>query len=96
MSAYQNTRTLRELDIASGAVKGSAFRAFKALLEQLGEGTDYHVLNPERDAALLEHLRSTGRIYPSSINVVLLEALAADKVAAAIASRRAQQAPVSR
>jgi len=90
MNVYPDTLTLRELDTVAGAIKGSAFRAFKGLADQLHEGEDYHVLSPDQDPELLQQLRSTHRIYPSSINVVLLAPVAAQRVAAAIAQRPVQ------
>lgn len=96
MNLYPNTRTLRELDAAAGAIKGSAFRAFKRSLGQLREGVDYHVLSPDQHLKLLEELRSKDRIYPSSINVVLLTPGAAQRVLDDMKPLPSQQRPQTR
>lgn len=80
MDDYSTWRSLRELDAASGRVKGSAFRAFKSLLETLNEGTDFIVLDHQRHAALAAHLHAQGRLYRSSIHPVLLAPAAAQRV----------------
>jgi hypothetical protein len=64
--------TFRELDRLHAAVKGTAFRAFKRVHGQLREGRDFHTLTAATDAARIEALRREQRIYPSSVNVVLL------------------------
>lgn len=64
--------TLRDIDHALGLTKGHAFRAFKSLLGRLREGQDFAVLDHGRDAARIRALREAGRIYPASINVVVL------------------------
>jgi hypothetical protein len=72
MNDYQGWRSLRELDEAQGLVKGSAFRAFKQVEPQLQEPRDYAVLHHDDNRTEIENLRRSGRIYDSSINVVLL------------------------
>lgn len=84
MSAYPEDQSLRELDEAAGAAKGSAFRVFKRLSCELQEGADYRLLHHEIDRAELEDLRRLGRIYRSSVNVVLLSAKAAQRIATAL------------
>ena len=79
MTGAQGWRTLRELDEQLGRPKGAAFRAFKGL--DLAEGTDFRVLTPARDGAEIAALRDAGRIYRSSVNVVVLSADAAARVA---------------
>jgi len=64
----------RELDQALGLPKGSAFRTFKAIRQQLQEGSDFRVVPHGRETELIQSLRQAGRIYESSINVVLLSA----------------------
>lgn len=72
--------TFREIDQALGREKGAAFRAFKRLEPALVETRDFHLLRAGRDAALLDALHEADRVYPASINVVLLEPAAARQV----------------
>ncbi|MCP1728446.1 hypothetical protein J2T60_002446 [Natronospira proteinivora] len=76
----QQMVTFRELDEAAHCPKGTTFRAFKALSDQLREGVDYVLLRADSDGARIESLRAQGRIYNSSVNVVLLQHQAADRV----------------
>lgn len=68
-----NTRTwsLKEIDSAQGRVKGTAFRAFKAVRTQLQEGYDYFYYSLEQDGAKVEELKAQRRIYASSVNALL-------------------------
>lgn len=68
--------TFKDLDIACGVVKGSAFRAFKALAAQLIEGVDFHCHDIRLAAEIHAELRHAGRIYAGSVNAVLLESRA--------------------
>lgn len=61
--------TLRELDEAAGAPKGTAFRAFKRMESQLDGNLDFRLLDAQADAAEIAALRE--RIYRSSRNVLL-------------------------
>jgi hypothetical protein len=72
MSDYLHWHTFRELDEAGGLTKGNAFRAFKRIEAQLTEHKDYEVLWPQHQREAIEILRTGGRIYASSVNVVLL------------------------
>ena len=72
--------TLKELDERMRRPKGSAFRAFKALARELDEGRDFRVLDPRQYSARIEALRSAGRIYRSSVNVVLLSPSLVDRL----------------
>lgn len=72
--------TFRELDIELGLSKGSSFRAFKQAAPALIEGRDFRVLHANTDAEAIHTLRSAGRIYGSSVNVVLLSAAAAARL----------------
>ncbi|MDE2148922.1 MAG: hypothetical protein KGJ55_03605 [Gammaproteobacteria bacterium] len=75
--------SLMELDRAAGRPKGSAFRAFKALLPELRENRDFAVFDHRRaDAA---RLHAAGRIYRSSVNPVLLAPATARRLLAALA-----------
>ena len=64
--------TLREVDVRLGRPKGSAFRAFKRRREALREHVDFTLLPARTARAEIERLRVAGRIYRSSINVVVL------------------------
>ena len=64
--------TLREIDERLGRRKGSAFRAFKRHRHSLRENVDFTVLPARTARAEIERLRAQGRIYRSSINVVIL------------------------
>lgn len=78
------TRTFREIDAALGLPKGSAFRAFKRLQGTLAEGRDFRVLYHDTDASRIEALRAEGRIYPGTVNAVLLSSRAAAQIRAAL------------
>ena len=64
--------TLREIDTRLGRPKGSAFRAFKRQREALRENIDFTVLPARTAKARIERLQRAGRIYRSSINVIVL------------------------
>lgn len=64
--------TFRTLDQRRATVKGTTFRAFKQTLDQLHEGKDHWRLDSRDDAAAIARLKETGKVYPSSIHVVLL------------------------
>jgi hypothetical protein len=72
--------TLRELDQRAGYPKGSAFKAFKALRPRLEDGRDFRRLDAMGDAQEIAALREGGRIYPSSIHVVLVSAGCAERL----------------
>jgi hypothetical protein len=78
--------TLRELDAACGAPKGTAFRAFKRMIPALVEGADFAVLDPVADRDAIEALRAQRRIYASSRAVVLLSSAAAARLRATLAA----------
>ena len=61
--------TLRELDEAAGAPKGTAFRAFKRLGASLEDGRDFRLLDASADAAQIAALGA--RAYASSRNVLV-------------------------
>lgn len=91
MSAYPQWQSLRETDALAGTGKGAAFRAFKAREPQLREGLDYRVLDAHADRDAIETLRHAGRIYPSSVQVLLLSPDLARQIAQDL---RAQREPV--
>ena len=77
--------TLKDLDTAAGRPKGAAFRAFKRLEPGWREGRDFRVLRADTDAAELDALRASGRLYAASRVGILLSAPAAAAVRAALA-----------
>lgn len=62
--------SLREIDVALGQPKGSAFRAFKSL--PLREGIDFCVLHPDRDGLAFTAVRAAGRLYPGALRAILV------------------------
>jgi hypothetical protein len=86
MSDYPDWVGLREIDLRAGTGKGAAFRAFKALAPNLIEGTDYRVLDPCKDREVIDALRYAGRIYLSSVRVVLLAPAAAMRLTEVLGS----------
>lgn len=72
MNDYLHWHSFRELDQAGGVPKGSAFRVFKHIEQDLEESRDYVLLRSQDQRDLIESLRSSQRIYASSVNVVLL------------------------
>ncbi len=83
---YAGWLSMRELDEAAGLPKGAAFRAFKALLGALREGSDFVVLDHQTTQALAARLIAEGRLYRSSVNPVLLAPAAAARVRAAMSA----------
>jgi hypothetical protein len=67
-----DTLSLRQLDELNQVAKGTTFRLFKALRGSLTEGRDFFRLDAAEHAELLQRLRAEGRIYPTSVHVVLL------------------------
>lgn len=74
--------TLREADLRLGRPKGSAFRAFKRQRPMLRENIDFIVLSARTDSAEIERLRAEGRIYRSSVNVIVLAGTGFERVRA--------------
>ena len=74
--------TLREVDLRLGRPKGSAFRAFKRQRTMLRENIDFIVLSARADNAEIERLRTEGRIYRSSVNVIVLARTGFERVRA--------------
>lgn len=68
----QDTLSLRQLDELNQVRKGTTFRRFKALRDTLTEGRDFFRLDAAEHSELLQRLRAEGRIYPTSVHVVLL------------------------
>lgn len=68
------------LDRALDQPKGSAFRAFKACRASLMEDRDFVRLDATDDGPVIERLKAQGRVYQTSVHVVLLTASGFDKV----------------
>jgi len=75
--------TFRELDRRHGRAKGDAFRAFKALGPTLIEGRDFYCCDSRIDGEEFDLLEASKRLYPGTVNGVLL----APSAQAAIAAR---------
>lgn len=73
-------KTLRELDAARGWNKGQAFRVFKALAPGWTEGRDYVVLDAGEHVRPVAQLRAAGRLYDSSVKLILLSPAMAEAV----------------
>lgn len=71
MRKREKTWSLKEIDESRDAPKGTAFRAFKQLLEGFDEGHDFYYLSAHQDNDEIEALRASGRIYQTTINAVL-------------------------
>lgn len=71
MRKREKTWSLKEIDESRDAAKGTAFRAFKQLLEGFDEGHDFYYLSAHQDSKEIEALRASGRIYQTTINAVL-------------------------
>ncbi|MCC6709056.1 MAG: hypothetical protein IT492_15980 [Gammaproteobacteria bacterium] len=74
--------TFREMDRRHGRAKGDAFRAFKALAERLVEGRDFHCCDRREDGEAFDLLAASGRLYPGTVNGVLLTPAAQRAIAA--------------
>ena len=74
--------TLREVDLRLGLPKGSAFRAFKRQQAMLRENIDFIVLPARTENTEIERLRASGRIYRSSVNVIILAETGFERVRA--------------
>jgi len=72
MGRKHKTWSLKEVDEARGATRGTAYQAFQQLREGFDEGRDYFYLRNDQDDMELNALRVGGRIYEGSINAVLL------------------------
>lgn len=71
MSKRAKTWSLKEIDQSLDVPKGTAFRAFKQLLEGFDEGRDFYTLRASEDGDEIEALRESGRIYETTINALL-------------------------
>jgi hypothetical protein len=64
--------SLREIDEAEAAAKGTAFRAFRKIEAAWSEARDFRVLHHQHDRAEIDALREQRRIYSSTVNLLLL------------------------
>ena len=65
-------RSFAELDRAAGLLKGSAFRAFKAVAAVLVEGQDFYCCDSRTDGQQFAEWMASGRFYRGTVNAVLL------------------------
>lgn len=65
-------RSFAELDRAANLPKGAHFRAFKRLAGQLREGMDFFCCDSREAPAVFARLVASGRVYPGTVNAVLL------------------------
>jgi len=72
MAKSEKTWSLKEIDQAHDARKGTAFLAFKQLKDSFDEGRDYYYLSSAQDSREIESLRRDGRIYETTVNAILL------------------------
>jgi hypothetical protein len=68
----QRLLSFKEIDSLHQQPKGTAFRAFKLRQQGLVEGEHYYYLPAETHTAEIDSLRRAGRIYESTVNVVLV------------------------
>ncbi|MCC5813016.1 MAG: hypothetical protein JJU06_21840 [Ectothiorhodospiraceae bacterium] len=68
----RNTLSMKQIDRMNGLAKGTTFRLFKSRQAALIEGEDYILLRHDAEPELLESLRASGQIYPSTVNALLL------------------------
>ncbi len=64
--------TFKELDQQYDLVKGSAFRAFKDQLAHWTEGVEFVCCDSRTDAAAFAQLEQQQRLYPGTVNAVLI------------------------
>jgi hypothetical protein len=80
MAKSEATWSFKEMDQDLDSPKGTAFLAFKQLKEGFDEGRDFYYLSAAEDAVEIEQLRTTGRIYTTTVNAVLLTQTGYDAV----------------
>jgi hypothetical protein len=68
----RDTLSLRQIDELNNVPKGTAFRRFKARQASLAEGSDFFRLDAAVHAGRIAELRAGGRIYASTVHLVLL------------------------
>lgn len=70
--AEVDTLSFRQIDELNGVAKGTSFKLFKKHLAALTEGKDYFHVCGATHPLLLAQLKKAGRVYASSVNLVLL------------------------
>lgn len=70
--AGTETLSLRQLDELNAQPKGTTFRWFKVCEAQLVEGVDYFLLPADDHGALIDSLKATSKVYPSTRHLLLL------------------------
>lgn len=66
------TLSFRQIDERHGVPKGTTFRIFKRRRDLLVEGDDYFYLPADAHGEMIDRLRDEGRIYPSTVHLVLI------------------------
>lgn len=69
----QRFKTFKEIDEMLKQPKGAAFRLFKRAQRYLREGEHFFCVDERVDAEAVAQLRRMGRIYASTVNVVLID-----------------------
>ena len=64
--------SFREIDESLGLAKGHAFRAFKQLVGAWTEGVEFVCCDQREHPAAHALLAQRGRLYPGTVNAVLL------------------------
>ena len=72
--------SFKELDQAQQRQKGESFKLFKAIEKQLAEGQDYLWLSAIEHGQEIAALKNQGRVYSTSINVVLVSDATASRL----------------
>ena len=67
-----DTLSFRQIDERNGVPKGTTFRIFKRRRHLLVEGNDYFYLSAQAHGETIERLRHEGRIYPTTVHLVLI------------------------
>jgi hypothetical protein len=67
-----DTLSFRQIDERNGVPKGTTFRIFKRRRHLLVEGDDYFYLPAEAHGETISALRDEGRIYLSTVHLVLV------------------------
>lgn len=80
--------SFKEIDQLYGSPKGTAFRAFKRLESRLSEGEHFHYLDARTRRDEIDALRRTGRIYPTTVNAVLLTEAGYELIKKALEEKR--------
>jgi len=72
MTKREKSWSLKEIDTAREQPKGTAFLAFKQLKHSFDEGRDFFYLGADQDGHEIEKLRTSGRVYATTVNAILL------------------------